>query len=81
MMRSSSAGNFGIEAHRGDGSAIEDGVENCRRSVAARRERAGGHFVENDAEREKVGAGVEGFAAGLLGGHVGDRAHAPLPGW
>ena len=36
----------------------------------------GGHFVENQAKRKNVGASVEGFAAGLLGRHVGERAHS-----
>ena len=38
---------------------------------------AGGHFVENRAERKNVGAGVEGFSGGLLGGHVGEGAERP----
>ena len=32
------------------------------------------HFVEDGAERKEVAAGVEFFALGLLGRHVGDGA-------
>ena len=33
------------------------------------------HFVEHDTETEDVAASIERFAAHLLGGHVGHRAH------
>ena len=36
--------------------------------------RASGHFVEDQAESEEIGACVEFFAAGLLGRHISDRA-------
>ena len=35
---------------------------------------AGGDLIENGAEREKIGAGVELFAASLFRRHVGDGA-------
>ena len=35
----------------------------------------GGHFVEDSAEAEKIGARVELFAAGLFGGHVRNGPH------
>ena len=35
---------------------------------------AGGHFVEQNAEGEKIGAYVERFTAGLLRGHIGQGA-------
>ena len=41
---------------------------------------AGGHFVENKAEGEKVGALVEIFAAYLFGRHVGDRSQGGARG-
>ena len=44
------------------------------RGIAAKRKRAGGHLVKNDAEREQVGARVQFLAAHLFGRHVGDRA-------
>ena len=53
---------------------MQDGVEDYRRSFRRGRQRARGHFVEDRAEGEKIGAGVEFLGAGLLGRHVGDRA-------
>ena len=35
---------------------------------------AGGEFVDQDAEREQIGARVGGFAAQLLGRHVRNRS-------
>ena len=58
----------------GIGLAIENGVENVGGAFAAEGQLARGHFVEDDAERKKIGAGVEFFGAGLLGRHVGDGA-------
>ena len=34
----------------------------------------GAHAVEHAAQAEQVAAVIDGFAAGLLGGHVGGRA-------
>lgn len=39
--------------------------------VAGEEAAASGEFVEDDAEGEDIGAGVDGFAAALFGGHVG----------
>ena len=57
---------------RWSGGAIENGIEDYRGGVAAEGRAAGGHFVENGAEAENIGAGVEIFAASLLGRHVDD---------
>ena len=60
---------------------MQDGVEDDSRSAARKCLPACRHFVKDDTEREQVGAGVKFFAAGLLGRHVGDRAHrAPRTG-
>ena len=64
----------GIEADGRGGSTVEDAVENDAAGVPAEWERAGGHFVEDDAERKEVGTCVQFPAADLLGGHVGDGA-------
>src|SRR5580698_4570208 len=50
---------IGIEARRRSGLTIEDGVEDVGGAFAAEGKLAGGHFVEDGAEREKIGAGVE----------------------
>ena len=65
---------IGIEAHRRRGCAREDGFENQARGVSAKRQRAGGHFIEDHSERKKIAAGVHFLAANLFGGHVRDGA-------
>ena len=64
----------GIEADRRDGSAVENGLEDQRRSVSAEGQCPGRHLIEHDAEREQIGASVEFFALSLLRRHVGDSA-------
>jgi hypothetical protein len=51
-------GNFGVEAHRRNGSPVQDAVENCGRGVALERESTGGHFIENRAEGEEIAARI-----------------------
>ena len=51
--------------------AIQDGIEDDRRSVAAKWNEAGSHLVKNRSEGEQIGAGVEFLALGLLRRHVG----------
>ena len=41
---------------------------------AVERQAAGGHLIKDGAETEEVSAGINFFAAGLLGRHVGDGA-------
>ena len=67
-------GKIGIEADGRDRRALQNGVKDEAGSVAAKRQCTGGHFVEDNAEREEVAADVEIFAANLLGGHVGNGA-------
>jgi hypothetical protein len=56
-------------------SFVKDGVEHGGRRVTGKRQRAGGHFVEDDAERKEVGAGIHILAESLFGRHVGHGAH------
>ena len=67
-------GRCGIQTGYGNGLQLEDGVGDYAWSVARKWQTGGGHFVEDRAKREKVGAGFEILAADLFGGHVGDRA-------
>jgi hypothetical protein len=67
-------GHRGIQADGRNGSAIQNGFEDHAGRGAGERRCAGGHFVENGAERKKVGAAIEVSAANLLGRHIGDRA-------
>src|SRR5579863_2393136 len=53
---------------------MQDGIEDGGGSVALERKAASGHFVQNDAEGEKIGARVEIFSECLFGRHVGDSA-------
>jgi len=70
------SGEIGIEADSGGGCAVENAFENDARGVAAERQRAGGHFIEDGAKREKVSARVEFLAGDLLGGHVSNGAES-----
>ena len=54
------------------------GGQQADRILAAKRAFAGEHLIEDATEAEKIGAGVHGFALGLLRGHVRRRAeHGP----
>ena len=68
------SGKFGIELKRLGGSAVENGVENGGGRVTGKGLVAGGHFVEHDAEGEKIGPTVNVFTEGLFGRHVRDGA-------
>src|ERR1700747_621062 len=61
----------GIQTDRRNGSAIQNSFENYAGSRAGKGRCAGGHFVENGAEREEIGAAIEFAAANLLGRHGG----------
>ena len=74
MMRSRSSGEIGIQANGRNRRAIQDGVENGGRAIAAERELAGGHFIEHGAERKKIGARVEFLGTRLFGRHISDGA-------
>ena len=50
--------------------SVEDGIEYDAGSLSAEGQRSRRHFIEHRAEREQIGAGVEFFAANLLGRHV-----------
>jgi hypothetical protein len=53
---------------------VEQLVKDDRAGGSAERVVGRGHLVKDDAERKQVAARIEGFAARLLGRHVGDRA-------
>ncbi len=58
--------------------AIQDGIEDHGLRVALERATAGGHLIEDRAEREEVGARIGRQPARLLRRHVVDRAeHGP----
>src|ERR1700739_1673316 len=63
-----------IETHGRRRRAIQNGFEDDAGAFAAKRQRAGGHFIQDHAERKKIGASVERFGADLLRRHVGNRA-------
>ncbi len=54
---------------------VEDPREDHGGRRTAKGGNAGRHFVKDRAEREEVGAGVDRFAARLLGRHVGGRPY------
>src|SRR5712672_1041970 len=67
-------GQIGIEADSLSRNLVQNGIEDGRRALAAKRKNASGHFIEHDSERKEVGPRVEIFRQSLLGRHVGDRA-------
>ena len=81
MMCSSSAREIGIEAHGRDWCALQNGVEDEAGGVTPKRQRAGGHFIEDDAEGEKVGAGVEVLTARLVRATCRRRCRGLCRGW
>jgi hypothetical protein len=66
--------NLRIQTSRGSWGAIEDGIKSQAGSLTEKGQSSGRHLVENDTKRKKVGAGIEIFAANLLGRHVGNGA-------
>jgi len=52
---------------------VQDGVDQHGAVRLRERTLAGGEFIQHGAEGPDVGAAVGGFAAQLLGGHVGQR--------
>ncbi len=48
----------------------EQGREDESRSISRERRASRGHFIEHQAEREQIRAGVQFFSAGLLGRHI-----------
>src|ERR1700730_3852779 len=67
--------DFGIEAGDRCGRTIENAIGDYAGGVAGKGGATGGHFVEDEAEGEEVGARVEFFATDLLGRHERDRAN------
>jgi hypothetical protein len=57
------------------GVLVDDGVEDGAGAVAREREKAGGHFVKNDAQGKEVGSGIEWLAEDLFRRHVGNGAY------
>src|SRR5262249_30349912 len=53
---------------------VEDFIEDSARTFAAKGQRTGGHFVQNNTEGEEITASVKRLAEHLLGRHVGDSA-------
>ena len=74
-MRSSSGGTSGFRRTGETGALCRDGVKHHRRSVPGKSRTRRGHLVEHRAEGEEIGTRIEFFAGGLLGRHVGNRAH------
>ena len=58
---------------------LENGGHHVGRRVSPERADAARHLVEDGAEGEEIGPGVDALAAALFGRHVGDRPH-DLPG-
>ena len=75
MMRSRSAGASARTLRERWRRVAQDRRADHARRRALERAPSGRELVEHDAEREHVGAAVDGLAAHLLRRHVGHRAH------
>ena len=73
ISRSSEAGACGCSDDSGGGSAADDGRHQRGAAVARERSASAHHLVEDDAEREDVGARVHLPSFDLLWRHVGNR--------
>ena len=71
--------HVGIQAHGRHRSAVENRIENRSRAVSAKRPRACGHFIEHDAEREQIGAGVQRLSRGPARATCTPRSRACCP--
>ena len=67
MTCSSEAGTLAFSSIGGRGSRLQNGVEDDRRRRTLERPLTGRHLVQDDAEREKIGARVELLTSRLLG--------------
>ena len=65
---------IGIETNGERGRAIQDGIEDDARGLAAKRQDAGGHFVQHNAKGKEIGALIERFATHLFRRHIGHGA-------
>src|SRR5262249_54875561 len=65
-----------IQANWSDRRLVEDFVEYGAGAFAFEGKHTGAHFVEDDAEGKKVGAGVESLAEDLLGRHIRNGAES-----
>ncbi len=74
-MTASSSGRYArIELRRRRWSSVHDLIVDRAAGFAGERQLARRHFIQDDAERKKIGARVERLAEHLLGRHVGDGA-------
>ena len=72
MMRARSAGSRGFEIRYRRRVVLEDRRDDRYVGVALEWTFAGGHLVQQHADRKDVGTGVDWLALGLFGRHVGD---------
>ena len=78
-------GHIRIQPHGRHRLSVQDRVDDLRGALAAKRQDAGRHLVQDDAEREQIARRPDGLAARLLGRHVRHGAHRrarsrrPLP--
>ena len=74
-------GEIGVEAHRRNRSAIQDGFAGDSRAFPAERRCGRRHFVQNRAEGKQIGSRIELSASHLLRGHVSySSQHRPRTG-
>ena len=64
----------GIQATNRNRAAVQDQVVGHSRGRALKRNGARRHLVQHHAQREEVGAGIDGLSAHLFGRHINDGA-------
>src|SRR2546427_10253555 len=63
-----------VQTHRRQRRLVKNGIEHGRGGFSTKGELSGGHLVKHDAERKKIGTGIQILAEGLFGEHVGNGA-------
>src|ERR1700722_15016169 len=76
MMRSRSGGTSGFRRKAAGGEESRMDLKISAELPPAKWKRAGGHLVEDGAERKQVAAGVEFLSASLFRRHVGNGAES-----
>jgi hypothetical protein len=69
---SNRGGKLGLRRSGEAGALFEDGFEDDAGRFSGKRQSAGSHFINDHAEREQIGTGIEFTGADLFRRHVGD---------
>src|SRR5215472_4748527 len=65
-----------IQTHSGNGLAVQNGIIDFSRRIAAERKLSRRHLIQHYAEREEICSGIQLLASRLLGRHVRDGSQS-----